>query len=177
MGAPFFSRDLGDGISLGLRTLDTVAELQQLAVQNLDRLRLWEPWAQFDQSLESTRAYTEFELGRFVRGEVVPVVMYDGAVAVGSAGLKIDPSAGNAELGYWIDASSEGRGIVTRTCAALLEHASALGIRRVEIRAATENARSIRVAERLGFEREGVLRQALQVGDRRLDLALYARLL
>ncbi|WP_367948702.1 GNAT family N-acetyltransferase [Rathayibacter sp. VKM Ac-2857] len=80
-----------------------------------------------------------------------------------------------AELGYWIDAAAEGRGAVTRACVALLTEVPRRGIRRVEIRTAVENARSSRVAERLGFTCEGVLASALPLGDERLDVAVYGR--
>lgn len=40
--------------------------------------------------------------------------------------------------------------------------------------AAVDNARSCAVPERLGFTREGVLRQLVQVGGRRQDISLHA---
>ena len=47
---------------------------------------------------------------------------------------------------------------------------------RVEIRVATENTASQKLAERLSFTREGVLRQAQIVNDVALDLAVYSLL-
>jgi ribosomal-protein-serine acetyltransferase len=49
-----------------------------------------------------------------------------------------------------------------------------LGMNRVEVRAGVENLRSRRVAERLGFSLEGVMRQAERLGDRFIDHAVYA---
>ncbi|WP_416365267.1 GNAT family N-acetyltransferase [Rathayibacter sp. VKM Ac-2879] len=98
-----------------------------------------------------------------------------GDAIVGSASLRVNSYTQTAELGYWIDAATEGRGAVTGACAALLTEAPSRGIRRVEIRTAVENERSSRVAERLGFTREGVLASALPRGDERLDVAVYGR--
>jgi ribosomal-protein-serine acetyltransferase len=58
---------------------------------------------------------------------------------------------------------------------ALVDHAFAgWGLNRVEIRAALENARSRAIPERLGFKKEGVLREAERLGERFVDHALYA---
>jgi RimJ/RimL family protein N-acetyltransferase len=49
--------------------------------------------------------------------------------------------------------------------------------RRVEIRASTRNQRSIRVAERLGFEREAILRHHRRENDGTLrDTIIYSRI-
>jgi ribosomal-protein-serine acetyltransferase len=165
--------DLGGGLRLELRSRESVEEALALTRQNLDRLREWEPWAQGEQTLATARAYTEMVLANYTQGRMIPTLVYEGDAAVGSVSLKIDPLLGTGELGYWIDRGHEGRGIVTLACRALVDHALAAGLSRVEIRAATRNLRSRRVAERLGFTLEGTLRAALPVASRRLDLAVY----
>ncbi len=66
---------------------------------------------------------------------------------------------------------------MTNCCRAMVS----LGFRefelnRMEIRCATENKRSCAIPERLGFTREGVLRDAEWVYDRFVDLAIYGML-
>lgn len=94
-----------------------------------------------------------------------------------SSSLRRNSYTQTAELGYWIDSAVEGQGAVTRACAALVAEAQEGGVCRVEIRTAVENVRSWRVAERLGFVREGVLASALPVGEARKDVAVYGRVL
>ena len=61
--------------------------------------------------------------------------------------------------------------------AALVGHAlTAWKLHRVEIRVATGNARSRAIPERLGFLREGTLREAERHGERFLDLDVFALL-
>ncbi|WP_044442327.1 GNAT family N-acetyltransferase [Agreia bicolorata] len=158
---------------MALRTLATVEMMHHLTEKNLDRLRRWEPWAQGAQTESDLATFTEFQLGQFARGAAIPTVIFRGDEAVGSASLKLDAYLATAELGYWIDRDEEGKGIVSRACTALIEHARDIGSTRVEIRTAALNERSCRVAERLGFEREGFLRGALPIGEIRLDVALY----
>ena len=75
---------------------------------------------------------------------------------VGSCGLGRRPS-GAVELGYWIARSSWGRGIATEACAALIEIARALELRRIEGSHFLDNPSSGRVLEKLGFEPTGII--------------------
>jgi ribosomal-protein-serine acetyltransferase len=168
--------DLGEGYRLVLRRRDDVAAVHALTMRNLDRLRRWEPWAQAEQTPASTRTFTDFVLALHDQGKTVPGLLEHEGDPVGSVSLKIDTTTQIGELGYWIDAGHEGRGVVTRAAAALRDAGFERGLARIEIRAATGNTRSRAVAERLGFRLEGVLRQALPVGPQRLDVALYGRL-
>ena len=82
-----------------------------------------------------------------------------------------------ASLGYWIGAAYEGRGLMTMSCQTILNHAFREStLNRVEIRAAAENTRSLAVAERLGFRREGVLRQVERLHGCFVDHVVYGAL-
>jgi ribosomal-protein-serine acetyltransferase len=98
----------------------------------------------------------------------------------GSSGLhRMDWSVPSFEIGYWIHKDHEGQGLVTEAVNAVTRYAfNQLQAKRVEIRCETDNVRSRAVAERLGFERDGILRQ-----DRRkihngelTDTWVYSRL-
>lgn len=79
---------------------------------------------------------------------------------LGSTGLHPRCGPRGIEIGYWIDQAHAGRGIITEVAAALAKHALLdLGLERVEIHCDPENHPSNRIAEKLGFTREGVLRR------------------
>ena len=81
----------------------------------------------------------------------------------------------STELGYWLAESAQGRGTMTRAVSTLVDHAfSTWRLNRVAIRAAVDNRRSRAIPERLGFRREGVLRQVERVGGRFVDHVVYA---
>lgn len=105
------------------------------------------------------------------------VVNPDGTVA-GSFGLvRMNLPQAVAEVGYWVAPWARRRGVATRAAAAVTEWAlSGVGFARVELLAAVENTGSRRVAERIGFTQEGVLRSAAAGRGERLDLVLYSRL-
>lgn len=168
-----FERDLGDGLALALRTPDMARMVRPVAAANIERLRLWEPWAHSFDPDGHDDAWDREQLQRYVDRRAIPTVVLQHGRPIGSVSAQLDRYYGTGELGYWIDADAEGRGIVHRACRALIEDMFADGIVRVEIRTAAHNARSIRLAERLGFEREGTLRSALPVGSERHDIAVY----
>lgn len=90
--------------------------------------------------------------------------------------LPIDWVRRSAGIGYWLAEKHQGRGTMTAAVRLLADHALATWVlSRVEIRVATENHRSRAIPERLGFSQEGILREAELVGDRHLDLVVYAR--
>ena len=170
----FFTRDLGDGFALGLRTTDSVDELLALINKNLARLRQWEQWALAEQTPEVLRAHVEERLQMFVTGAAVPCNIYAGGQLIGNIEMRINAYNRTAELGYWIDEDFEGRGVVTRACQALIEHGkTSLGVRRFELYTAAHNDRSGAVAKRLGFAHEGVMRSATPLGEQRFDTNVY----
>ena len=67
--------------------------------------------------------------------------------------------------GLAVDPLFEGRGAGRALMQALIELARERGGRRVTLRVFAPNERAQRLYERLGFEREGVLREEFMVGD------------
>ena len=97
---------------------------------------------------------------------------------VGSFGLvRVNPSVGVTEVGYWVAPWARRRGVARRAAAAVTEWALRdVGHDRVELRAAVGNVGSRRVAECIGFTQEGVMRSAVPGREARLDLVLYSRI-
>jgi ribosomal-protein-serine acetyltransferase len=165
--------DLGDRVRI--RTLDPGDAEALFAVvdANRERLRPWMPWEPSTRSTADTLAFIVGARASVTDAEANGIWV-DGELA-GTIGMSIDTLSNSAEIGYWIDAAHEGRGIVTRGCRRLVEEAfGALGIHRVSLRAATGNARSQAVAERLGMRREGVLRDAERVHDGYHDIVVFS---
>lgn len=94
------------------------------------------------------------------------------------AGLvSIERDANQGEIGYIVDRDVRGRGIATRALALVTGYAlGEVGLERVELHIATDNESSMRVAERCGYQREGVLRSRYLKPGRRADFVVYSRL-
>jgi [ribosomal protein S5]-alanine N-acetyltransferase len=81
----------------------------------------------------------------------------------------------NATLGYWIDKDALGKGHATRAVRLVLrfafEHA---GLHRVQPAIIPRNARSVRVAEKVGFRLEGRALRYLKINGTWEDHDVYA---
>ena len=95
---------------------------------------------------------------------------------VGSIGLRaVDWDAGTSELGYGVHAGHRGRGYATETARAVGHWGlTDGGLRRVRLRARTDNHPSLRVAEKAGYQREGTLRMAEWDDGQAHDLAVFS---
>ena len=82
-----------------------------------------------------------------------------------------------AEVGFALARAMWGRGYISEALPALLDFAfETLDLHRLEADVDPRNERSIRVLERLGFEREGYLRERYHVNGELQDAVLYGLL-
>jgi RimJ/RimL family protein N-acetyltransferase len=89
----------------------------------------------------------------------------------------IDRDESEAELGYIVAPEARGRGFGTAILRALTDWAFAeAGALRIRLIVDTTNPGSLRVAERSGYVREGVLRSVHFKNGRRIDAVLLSRL-
>ncbi len=152
-------------------------ELQALIEANHDHLDRWLPWAAA-QSLADTIAFIAAAREQLVRNDGFQAVIICAGRIAGVIGFHaVQWNHRATSLGYWLAREFEGQGTMSAAVRALTDQAL-LGweLNRVEIRAAAENRRSRAIPERLGFQEEGILRQAECVGPRYLDSVVYSML-
>jgi RimJ/RimL family protein N-acetyltransferase len=96
--------------------------------------------------------------------------------AVGSLAMWM-VTPGVLEFGYWLSPGERGRGYMPRALSLLVRWAvDTMEIRRLQLGTISGNIASERVAEKMGFSREGVLRSfADQRGDAR-DVIMWSLL-
>jgi ribosomal-protein-serine acetyltransferase len=150
----------------------------QLTKKNQEYLKEWEPWASYESTLEGTQSYIRQILHQFAEGAgLLAGIWYRGKL-IGSMSLhSVNWADRKAEVGYWIDADWQGRGIVSRSCWTLVSYVfTHYHFNKVEIRSAAGNRKSRAVAERLGFRLDGVLRQNQFLNGRYVDIVVYSLL-
>lgn len=88
-----------------------------------------------------------------------------------------DAQCRRAQIGFSLQRRHWGNGYMTEAASALLDHAfDTVGLRRVEADVDPRNDASARLLERLGFVREGLLRERWMVGGEVSDSAIYGLL-
>jgi ribosomal-protein-serine acetyltransferase len=169
-------RDLGGGAALRPLAMTDADELHALVEANRDHLAPWMPWAGQDRA--GTRDFLDAAVVQEATGDGAQYAITRNGAIAGTIGLhRVDWRNASVSLGYWLARDAQGHGLVTRAVELLLGQAFAvLGLNRVDIRAAPDNARSRAVPERLGFVEEGTLREAERHADRFSDLVVYALL-
>ena len=153
-------------------------DLFELVNSNRTQLREWLP---FVDDYKSVTAATQFiTRNREENGEEKGLVMgiWAGKLLAGVVTFDyIDWSNRAASIGFWLGKSFQGRGIMTRSCGALIDLAfDELRLNRIEISCAVENRRCRLVPERLGFKQEGVSRQREWLCDHFVDTVAYSML-
>jgi ribosomal-protein-alanine N-acetyltransferase len=134
------------------------------------------PWSDRQKAVD----YIERDLRAMAAGEFVQlaIVAREDAAVIGTCNLgDFDTQCRRADVGYSLIVSAWGRGYASEAVAALLdwgfEH---LDLHRVEADIDPRNAASARALERLGFVREGHLRERWIVGGEVCDSWIYGLL-
>jgi ribosomal-protein-alanine N-acetyltransferase len=82
----------------------------------------------------------------------------------------------SANVGYWVSADRNGRGLATRAVAELVGRAfGELGLHRLEAGTLVDNIGSQRVLDKNGFERVGLARKYLHINGAWRDHLLFQR--
>ena len=169
--------NVDEDIVLRKPSLARAEDIFRLVDANRQHLRRWLPWVDAMRAVKDERAWLEDELAPSNRWSQPYMVLQRSKLAgmLDIRGLSSPSRAG--EIGYWLAEDAQGKGVMTRSCRALLDYVFALeGINRMQIRAATSNTKSRAIPQRLGFMFEGVQRQAELVNGVFFDLAIYGLL-
>lgn len=169
---------VGDDLLLEPIDIHHAAPIFALVDRNREHLGEWLPWVDMRQSVDDFKNYIAGCRQRSETGiEAGFVIVSNGAVA-GIIGIYYINSYNRiGSVGYWVGKSFEGKGIVSRACQALLHYGfGEMALNRIEIKCGIGNDRSAAIPERLGFNREGILRQAELVNGQFIDLYLFSLL-
>ena len=162
------------------------AALRPIAAADTDSIVRWrndpEVLRYFvDRRVLTREAHESWLRTRVAAGLVEQFIITDRSSArdVGTAFVRdIDSANGTAEFGFFIgEADARGKGLGCESCRLLCEYAfSRLGLRRLIARVLGFNARSAAVFERVGFAREGVLREHVAHSGGYCDLIFFGLL-
>jgi ribosomal-protein-serine acetyltransferase len=152
-------------------------ELHELIEANRTHLAHWLPWAA-GQTFEDTLGFIRGTRSQARENEGFQTAIVTEKGLAGVIGyVSLDWGNRSTRVGYWLDEGQQGRGTMTAAVRLLVDHALTVWrLNRIEIIVATGNRRSRAIPERLGFRKEGTLRQYQLVDGRYLDCVSYSML-
>ena len=146
--------------------------------ESIPEVMPWMEWCHADYSRVETAEWVRITERSWDQDIDYPFVVFgaESHDVLGTCGLNaLDRQNRWANLGYWMRTSATGHGYATRAARLTASFGfSQLGLDRIEILAATGNARSQAVAQRCGATREGTLRSRLRIRDDVQDAAVFS---
>lgn len=165
-------------IQLVLLVPEVTQALFKLTEQNRQYLKQWLGWLDLVQTIEDTHTFIDTAIYQHNHHEASSFAVFYQEQLVGVAGFnQLDHQHKWGAIGYWLSESHNGKGIITRVVAKLVEYGFVeQKLDKVEIRCAEHNLKSRRIPERLGFTYEATLRQCEWLYDRYVNHAVYSLL-
>lgn len=183
---PFIRRETpeleGDKVRLRMPQASDYREWAELRAISRAFLEPWEPrWMPDEFERSAWRLRVNHYRRDYAQGAAMAFFMYErghgrlvGGITLGNIRHGVSKSA---QIGYWIGQPYAGQGLMTDAVKTLSRFAfGELTLHRIEAACIPENSRSIRVLEKAGFRREGLLRSYLRINGVWQDHYLYARI-
>ena len=170
---------VNDSVSLQAVDESHVTALHQLVIKNKQWLSESMNWPLFVTREQDTHQYVQGNIMLHQRGVVKMFMIVQNDVLVGVLSFnQIEPTNKTGYIGYWLDESEQGKGILSASLQAFIHHFARTGeVRRFVIKCRVDNARSNQVALRNGFSLEGCLKQAEFLNGVYHDQNIYARII
>lgn len=151
-------------------------QLFSLVDSNRDILSPWLPWVPYVQKVSDSLHFIKTSGSDPTQEKGLEMGIWYQSKLAGCIGLhEVSFQHKKTSVGYWLGKEFFGKGIMTLSVKSLATYCfTELGLNRFELRAATENLNSQAVAKRLGFIKEGVLREAELVEGRFLDDIVFS---
>jgi ribosomal-protein-serine acetyltransferase len=143
-------------------------------------LERWLPWVPFNTDPEASWRYCDASAVDWDHTRALRFAIRERMTRrfLGVIGLEsLAHLHQSADLGYWLRVDGVRRGYMTEAARTILAWAfGPLNVHRIRVAAATGNEASLGVIRRLGFQFEGIAREAERCQGRWLDHALFALL-
>lgn len=158
------------------------AIVQNAIIASLSEMKPWLPFAQAAPSVEEAEDSVRRSYADFIKREDFRLHIFrkEDNQFVGSTGYhRINWNIPKVEIGYWLDSRHTKKGYMLEAVNSLVKFAfEKWDVKRVEIRCDPRNINSKAVAERAGFQLEGILRNEAMSADgtEARDTCVYAKI-
>lgn len=166
---------IDDSTHLSLLEIKDAEKLYDLINRNRDHIGEWLKFPNITLKEDDSKTFIERTRIRYAKNEGYWLGIWNEDRLAGSIGyLYVDQENKKTEIGYWLGKEYEGKGIITKSIKILINYAfDDLQLHKIEIGAARDNTRSRAIPEKLGFKREGEIRDYEYINGRFLDRIIY----
>jgi len=170
-----------DRLVLQRFTRRDAATLDDAIRVSLADLNLWLPWARLDYTSADTTGFIRESIQAWKEERAWDYSIRskeDIRHHIGNISFWTVSKLGKiAEIGYWVRSDEASKGVCTEAVRLLLDETfNSMGYHKVVLRVAVGNDASDRVAEKVGFTREGILREELLIRGNWVDHTLWSLL-
>jgi ribosomal-protein-serine acetyltransferase len=171
--------ELTDGnVLLRPYRMNDVDKLFRAVRESIKEMSVWLPFAHENYSIKESKDWIKKRPKEWKKGITYDFAIFDtqSGDLIGGCGLnEIHESNRRANLGYWVRTSCTGKGIAVVATRLLARWGfEVLKLKRIEIYVAVGNQRSLRVAEKVGAKREGILRNRINIRDKMHDAVMHS---
>ena len=138
----------------------------------------WLPWVQGTKKVEDVRDFIRMvNKSDCLKRDLVLEIWHKENFAGIISFKEIDEANKKTEIGYWLTEKYSGRGIMSRSCNALIKYGfEELKLNKIQIKCGVDNTRSCNIPKQLGFTFEGIERNGEYINHRYIDLKIYSLL-
>jgi ribosomal-protein-serine acetyltransferase len=155
-----------------------IPRLFEAATESVAEGSRWLPWLHPGYSMAESLEWVVDSRKRWDQGREYSFAIVNplNDQFLGGVGLnQISHTHRMANLGYWVRSSCTGRGVATAATGLITQFGFAvLRLQRLEILIEVSNMASLRVAEKAGAQREGILRKRLFIHGSAVDAYVYS---
>jgi ribosomal-protein-serine acetyltransferase len=158
--------------------MSDVDKLFRAVRESIKEMSVWLPFAHENYAIKESRDWIKKRPKEWKKGVIYDFAIFDAQTGdlIGGCGLnEISERDSRANLGYWVRTSCAGRGVAVAATRLLAKWGfEVLKLKRIEIYIAVGNQRSLRVAEKAGAKREGILRNRINIHDKMHDAVMHS---
>jgi len=168
---------IAEGLYLRPAVVTDAPSLYWLIDKQRPYLRQWLPFIDASQEVSDTEIFLQYVTAKGNTQDKVFVIMYQHEVSGLISFKAIDYQHRKLEIGYYLSEQQQGKGIMRRSCQALVNYAfERMGMNRIQIKVGVGNFRSSNIPKKLGFRMEGVQREAEFLNGQFHNLEVYSLL-
>ncbi len=172
-----FKQPIDEKTTIRVLTENDVEEYFELIKSVKNDLKKWLTVSDKAESKTSTAQNIAYQMKINEKMPTLFIIEYEGKLVGSISFNSVDEINRSGEIGYWLSEKYRGLGIMLKSLQFLIRYGfDVLKLHRLEMKIALNNTKSRVLPEKLGFKKEGILREAKFLNGEFIDYVVYGLL-